>query len=66
MNQLQYRAADMSTLHKILLTVSFHCVYRNSLNAAILIWDYVYQTDIFISKNIVIKGKQEKYNTRSW
>ena len=30
MNQLQSKAADTSTLCKILLAVSFHCVYSNS------------------------------------
>ena len=36
MNQLQSIAADTLTLYKMLVAVSFHCVYRNTLNAVIL------------------------------
>ena len=43
MNQLQSRAADASTLCKMLLADSFRCVCRNSLNAVVLICEYIYQ-----------------------
>ena len=36
MNNFQPKKADTSTSYKILLVVSFHCVYRNSSNAVLL------------------------------
>ena len=54
MNQLQHRAADRSTLQKMLPAVFFQRVNKNSLNAVILNIRNMYQTALVISKTIVI------------
>ena len=63
MNQLRSRAAGTSilyTLYKILFGVSFHYVYRNSLNAVSLNIRIYLSKSLFSSENIVLIGKQEK------
>ena len=59
MNQLQSSAVDTSKLHKMLLAVSFHCVYRNSLNRVIC------NMRIYILSNFIrIKEYREYRKTR--
>ena len=53
MNQLQSSAVDTSTLHKMLLAVSFHCEYRNRLNIVTFnmrIYIYILKTFIRIKE----------------
>ena len=53
MHQLQSKAADMSTLYKMLVAVFFHCAYRNSLNEGIL-------NKIYLPNNFIhIKGYRD-------